>query len=81
MPVKFTIGLDEVFRVPKMEFDLPDDVMVAQRGRWISENEFVIEYDFIYFRDQGTLHLIFEDNRLTVRIEGAPVVITGRLKE
>ncbi len=56
------IGLDGVYRIAPAEHGLPS----GQRGSWLDERTFVLDYDGIANRDAYTFRISFVDDRLVL---------------
>ncbi|HTX33793.1 MAG TPA: serine hydrolase [Bryobacteraceae bacterium] len=76
-PLSFPIGLNGVYRVgPNGPFQMPAGAM----GKWIGENEFLLDVNFIANINHYTLDIRFEGDQIEVTAnEASGLIRNGRL--
>jgi hypothetical protein len=74
--LEYPIGLDGLFRIPPEKDGLLEDFYIAMRGRWESEDVFVLEYENLYRPGKGSARLTYSDDRLDLALHDR---VDGRL--
>ena len=77
--MEFPVGLDNVYRFAPYVFG----INVGLKGEWLSDDDFVIEYDLIGNTGQGRVQLSFDGDQVTLQIwenKQPLATIDGRLE-
>jgi CubicO group peptidase (beta-lactamase class C family) len=77
VPLSFPVGLDGVYRLGPYG---PFQYLAGAKGKWTSENEFLLDLNFVANINHYTLKILFENDRINVTAtEASGLIRDGRL--